>query len=207
MNKSIIVRAIVIAFIASLPACIVTTGPGAAHHRPHKAHHKKKRRRKARAAKKAQQPAPTPAQTAPAVGPSTAPASTTPATVAPAKTAPKTTARAVANAKGWKLLGERKVAFGGDHDVIPVKGRVATNGFRALRLVVKGSPLEMFKMKITFGNNKSHSPKLRHVFRQGSWTRRIDLPGDVRNIKRVEFWYRSVGRHSGKATVKLFGQR
>ena len=91
--------------------------------------------------------------------------------------------------------------------MIQVASRVKHNGFRALRLVVSGSPMEMYKMKITFGNQQTHSPKLRHVFRKGSWTRRIDLPGTVRRIQKVEFWYRSVGRHSGKATVKLFGQR
>ena len=106
---------------------------------------------------------------------------------------------------GWVALGKRKVAFGGDHDTIMVTA--ADGRFRALEIRVKGSPLEMFKMKVTFGNGKSISPALKHFFRQGSWTRRLDLPGKRRIVRKVEFWYRSVGKRSGKATVKLFGQR
>ena len=34
-------------------------------------------------------------------------------------------------------------------------------------------------------------------------TRRIDLPGEKRNIKRVEFWYRSLNPKTGKALVEL----
>ena len=50
-------------------------------------------------------------------------------------------------------------------------------------------------------------PKTRLHFDQGSWTRRIDLPGHRRRILKVEFWYRSKVARNGKARVQLIGLR
>ena len=117
---------------------------------------------------------------------------------------PRQGVAAQAATAGLTPLGQRQVAFAGDHDTILV---TATQGrFRALRLHVSGSPLEMFRVKVTFGNGQTFEPPLRHVFRQGAWTRRIDLPGKRRVVRKVEFWYRSVGKRSGRARVQLAGQ-
>ena len=63
----------------------------------------------------------------------------------------------------------------------------------------------MGRIQVTFGNGQVFTPNVRHAFRQGAWTRRIDLPGQQRVIRKVEFWYRSVGAKSGSANVHLFG--
>ena len=110
----------------------------------------------------------------------------------------------LAQAKGWVRLGSRKASFKSDRDVISVGAEKGT--FRAIELRVKGSPLEMYSVRITFGNGATFEPNLRHAFKQGTWTRRIDLPGGKRSIQRVEFRYRSVGVKSGKADVVLYGQ-
>lgn len=102
-------------------------------------------------------------------------------------------------------LGRRDVQFRGDHDTIPVgadKGR-----FVAMKFTVSGSPLEMYKTRVTFGNDQIFEPRTRHVFDGNDRTRRIDFPGGARAVKKVEFWYRSVGRRTGKATVQLFAQK
>ena len=147
-------------------------------------------------------PPATPAAATPAAPAPATPARVTPAT--PPKVAPK---RPVVKAikKGWVPLGKRNVTFRVDRDVIKVGAR--DGRFRAIRLVVKGSPLEMFKVRVVFGNDQKFEPKVRHVFKQGTWTRRIDLPGNKRIIKRVVFHYRSLKRNNGRATVRLFGQR
>jgi|GEM_PF-599116 len=117
---------------------------------------------------------------------------------------PGAKAGSVASAKAWSRLGSRKASFKGDRDVINVGAAKGT--FRALELRVKGSPLEMSSVRVTFGNGATFEPSVRHQFKQGSWTRRIDLPGGKRSIQRVEFRYRSVGVKSGKADVVLYGQ-
>jgi len=103
----------------------------------------------------------------------------------------------------WELLGSRRVSFAVDRDVIDVGAREGT--FDAVRIEVDGGSLEMYNIRITFGNGDTWSPNTRVLFRQGSWSRLIDLPGPARVIRRIEFWYRSRLRR-GQATVRVFGR-
>src|SRR5207253_8660348 len=52
--------------------------------------------------------------------------------------------------------------------------------FKQLEIRVQGAPVEINKMVITFGNNETFSPELRHRFEEKSTSRVIDLPGDRR---------------------------
>lgn len=101
----------------------------------------------------------------------------------------------------WELLGTRRVDFRAERDVI---GASAQGRFRALKIEVEGGNLEMFNIRVTFGDGDVFSPETRLVFREGSWSRTIDLPGEARIVRRVEFFYRSEGRR-GRATVRLYG--
>jgi hypothetical protein len=105
---------------------------------------------------------------------------------------------------GWTLLGRREVDFGRDHDAIEV-GR-AEGRFRHLRFAVYGGDIELYDMRVTFGDGQSFHPELRFHFREGSDSQVIDLPGDARLIRRVDFVYRSTGRRQGKAVLSLFGR-
>jgi len=100
-------------------------------------------------------------------------------------------------------LGTRTVSFVGDKDTIMVTGQQGL--FRKLRLRVSGSPLEMYNVRVVFGDGTAYSPNTRLDFAQGSWTRAIDLPGNKRVIRKIEFWYRSKGPRTGRATVQAFG--
>ncbi len=126
-----------------------------------------------------------------------------PARVGPGPVAATPTPAAPAPNQGAVLLGVRQVNFVGDKDTIGVTN--SRGRFRRIKLHVSGSPLEMYNVRVTFGDGSHFSPKTRLSFAQGGWTRTIDLPGNARVIRKVEFWYRSVGRRSGKARVQLFG--
>jgi len=104
----------------------------------------------------------------------------------------------------WELLGTRRVSFTLDHDAIIVGPR--EGGFTAIKIEVVGGNLEMYNVKVTFGNGQTFSPETRTQFHEGSWSRTIDLPGPVRILRRVDFWYRSRLRR-GVATVRLFGRK
>ncbi len=106
-------------------------------------------------------------------------------------------------AAGWELLGSRQVSFAVDRDVLDVGLREGT--FDAIRIEVDGGILEMFNLRLTFGNGDTWSPNTRVSFRPGSWTRVIDVPGPARFIRKIEFWYRSRLRR-GQATVRVFGR-
>jgi hypothetical protein len=113
---------------------------------------------------------------------------------------------ALAPARGadeWELLGTRRVSFAVDHDVIDVGIREGL--FTAVKIDVEGGNLEMYNIRLTFGNGDTWSPNTRVLFREGSWSRTIDLPGSARAIRKVEFWYRSRLRR-GQAVVRVFGR-
>src|ERR671918_681381 len=96
----------------------------------------------------------------------------------------------------WELLGRQDVDFRGDRDRIEVgrhEGR-----FKQLQIRVQGAPVEIENMVVTFGNDEKFSPKLRHRFDEKTTSRVIDLPGDRRTIKRIDFNYRSVNRREGR---------
>lgn len=104
----------------------------------------------------------------------------------------------------WERLGEREVDFRNDHDQIDV-GR-SEGRFRQIEIRVKDAPIEVFDMVVTFGNNETFTPKVRHKFAEGSGSHIIDLPGERRIIKRIDFNYKSLNRREGKGTVQVFAR-
>jgi hypothetical protein len=111
---------------------------------------------------------------------------------------------ASAAAARWERLGEREVDFQGDHDRIEV-GR-SEGRYKQLEIRVKDAPIEISNMVVTFGNNQKFSPKMRHRFAEGSGTHIIDLPGERRTIKRIDFKYRSISRREGKGKVEVYAR-
>ena len=104
----------------------------------------------------------------------------------------------------WELLGQREVDFRNDRDQIDV-GR-SEGQFRQLQIRVKDAPIEINNMVVRFGNDETFSPKIRYKFAEGSGTQVIDLPGERRTIKRIDFSYKSISRREGKGTVAVFGR-
>jgi hypothetical protein len=107
-------------------------------------------------------------------------------------------------AQGWEMLGRQQVDFKSDHDRIDVGKKEGR--FKQLQIRVQDAPVEIEKMVVTFDNDERFSPELRHRFDEKSKTRNIDLPGNRRAIKRIDFNYRSVDRRQGKATVEVYAR-
>ena len=104
----------------------------------------------------------------------------------------------------WERLGVRKVNFGIDKDVISLG--IVDARFTKLKVDVTGS-LNMHKMKVHYGNGTSQEISIKHNFIKGSNSRVIDLKGNKRIIKKVEFWYDTKNKAKRKATLKLFGRK
>ena len=104
----------------------------------------------------------------------------------------------------WESLGQREVDFKSDHDQIDV-GR-SEGRFKQLEVRVKNAPIEIYDMVVTFGNDETFKPKLRHKFTEKSASRIIDLPGERRTIKRIDFNYKSINRREGRGTVEVLGR-
>ncbi|HVO93541.1 MAG TPA: hypothetical protein VMT22_11905 [Terriglobales bacterium] len=106
--------------------------------------------------------------------------------------------------RGWELLGQREADLRVEHDRIEVGRREGS--FREIRLAVRGAPVEIYNVVVTFGDGKTFSPNLRLRFDENSASRDIDLPGDRRFIRSVDLAYRSLSRREGRAAVMLYGR-
>lgn len=107
--------------------------------------------------------------------------------------------------EGWKALGQREVTFRVERDTIEV-GRDAGR-FNKIRFVVRGNAVEIRDVKVTFGNGDVQDVQVREKLAEGTATRVIDLGGEQRFIRTVEFVYSTEGpNREGRATIRLFGR-
>jgi hypothetical protein len=102
------------------------------------------------------------------------------------------------------MLGEQEVDYRVDHDTINVGNHEGS--FRALYFVVEKNDIELFNVVIDFGNGETQAIDTRLVFNEGSRSRLIDLNGQERRIRSIQFTYKTVGSwQEGKARVIVYG--
>jgi len=104
----------------------------------------------------------------------------------------------------WEKLGQRKVNFKADKDEIGV-GKYE-GFFNALRLKVTRGSITMKKMVVHFHNGEEREVELRENFTDGSTSRVIDLPANIRLIDKVVFWYESSSVAGNKPIIELWGR-
>ena len=103
----------------------------------------------------------------------------------------------------WVRLGCKDVRFLIDHDTLKV-GRFDGRYF-ALRLKVRYAPVEMYNLRVTYGNGTVQDVRVREVLLPGGMSRPIDLVGNNRGIDRIEMLYRSIPTNKGTAEVCFDG--
>jgi len=94
----------------------------------------------------------------------------------------------------WRRLGERWVDGAHDRDVIVVGAREGS--YHRIMIVVEEAPLEMYDLTVNFTDGARYSPATRHVFGANTRSHVIDLPGNRRAIRSVEFSYGNLPGHS-----------
>jgi hypothetical protein len=113
--------------------------------------------------------------------------------------------RSIAIEEGWELLGEQKVNFVKDKDVIEVH---SNNKFTALQFKVEEHEIRLNELTVQFQNGDKLSPSVDAVIAPDQSSRVIELSPDGRYITRIEFKYRTTGNvFSGRANVLVFGKR
>jgi len=107
--------------------------------------------------------------------------------------------------RGWQMLGERTVNGRGreDHDRISVGGYKGR--FNKLTIVVHDSDLEMIDFEVKFARGEAWHPGMNFFFRENTRTRVLDLPGDDRVIRFIDFRYRNVPGE-GHARVQVWAK-
>jgi len=104
----------------------------------------------------------------------------------------------------WKFLGERAVNDRVDHDIIMVTA--ARGDMNALQIRVKGAPVDFHRVVVVYGNGRRQEIELRNTIPARGASRVIDLIGDERVVRSVEFWYDAKTLRGRKAIVRLFGR-
>jgi hypothetical protein len=105
----------------------------------------------------------------------------------------------------WKFIGDKKVNFGIDRDVIHL-GNIKDD-FRKLQVRVTDGPVKMLDMKVYFDNGAVQDVQIRSLIAEGGTTRIIDLEGGLRHLTKIEFWYETVGFIKGKSRVAVWGRK
>jgi hypothetical protein len=113
--------------------------------------------------------------------------------------------RSIAIEEGWELLGEQKVNFVKDKDVIEVR---STNKFTAIRFKVEEHEIRLNELTVQFQNGDKLSPAVDAIIAPDQSSRVIELGAEGRYITKIEFKYRTTGNVlSGRANVLVFGKR
>jgi len=105
----------------------------------------------------------------------------------------------------WVRLGTRQVSDRLDHDGIALPGSAR---YDALKVRVRDRAVQFHDMKVHYANGTVEDVSLREVIRAGGESRVIDLRGETRDIRRIEFWYdaETLGR-GRRARVEVWGRR
>ena len=106
--------------------------------------------------------------------------------------------------RGWTLLGEQRVD-GTREDTDRIRVSRYEPRFRKLTVVVLDSDLELLDLSIKLAHGEPFHPEVSAVFREGSRTKVIDLPGDERTIRWLEFKYRNLPG-GGRARVQVWAK-
>jgi hypothetical protein len=115
------------------------------------------------------------------------------------------TRRSISIEEGWDLLGEQKVNFVKDKDVIEVH---SSYKFTAIRFKVEGHEVSLNNLKVYFQNGDKLEPSLDDIIAADQYSREIELSQDGKFINRIEFKYRTIGNvFKGRANVLVFGKR
>jgi hypothetical protein len=107
--------------------------------------------------------------------------------------------------EGWDLLGEQKVNFVRDKDVITVYN---TNKYTAIRFKVEKKDIYIKDLKIVYQNGDKLSPTMDDKVAADQYSRVIELGPEGKSVRSIDFKFRSTGNIlKGRANVLIFGKR
>jgi hypothetical protein len=105
------------------------------------------------------------------------------------------------NRADWDLLGTAQIGTRIERDTIDVgrrEGRFGSIGF-----TVTGGDARVEELRIYYGGGQSDVLRIGEVFKAGSRSRPIDLPGRAAVIERIEIAYRAFG----PVKIDFYGER
>ena len=104
----------------------------------------------------------------------------------------------------WEKLGEQKVDFRLDNDVILVNDN--NNRRAAIKLKVTKGEINLFRCVIHYKNGETSLVQMRNSIPEGGESREIDLSHKESVISKVVFWYDTKTNVQSRAMVELWGK-
>ncbi|MBX2938696.1 MAG: hypothetical protein KF880_01335 [Ferruginibacter sp.] len=113
--------------------------------------------------------------------------------------------RTLAVEEGWELIGEEKANFVKDRDEIMVN---STSLFTDIRIKVENKKLIVHNFKVVYPNGDKMQPAMPSSLSPNQYSSVIHLSPTGRQLRSVEFKYRSTGNIlKGRGRVLIFGKR
>lgn len=108
----------------------------------------------------------------------------------------------------WELLGEKRVGFRVDRDVINLGHRedwYRDRRYRALHFVAEGNDIYMMDIRLVYLNGFAETFRVDRLIRRGE-DMPMDLRGERSYLGRIEMVYRSRPDFRGEAVIKVYGE-
>jgi hypothetical protein len=108
----------------------------------------------------------------------------------------------------WVLLGEQRVGFRVDRDVIRInqpEDWFRTRAFRMLQFLAEGNDVHMMSIRLVYLNGYGEDFRVDRLIRQGE-TLPLDLRGDRSYLRQIEMVYRSRPDFRGEAMIRVYGE-
>jgi hypothetical protein len=108
----------------------------------------------------------------------------------------------------WELLGQKRVGFGIDRDVIQVgqsEDWYRNRRFRALHFQAGRNDVHMMSIRLVYLNGSGEDFRIDRLIRDGEELP-LDLRGERSYISRIEMIYRSRPGFGGEAVIRVFGE-
>jgi hypothetical protein len=113
-----------------------------------------------------------------------------------------------ARERGWELLGEQRVGFRVDRDVIRIgqsEDWYRTRRYRTLHFMAEGNDIHMMSIRLEYLNGVGEDFRVDRLIREGEELP-IDLRGERSFIRQIEMVYRARPGFGGQATIKVYGE-
>lgn len=107
--------------------------------------------------------------------------------------------------EGWEMLGQDKVNFVRDKDVIDV---TSENKYTAIKFRVEDRDIHLNDLKVYFTNGDKLEPAMDEVITKDQYSRIIEVGKEGRMIDKVEFTFRTTGNIlKGRANLIVLGKK
>ena len=108
----------------------------------------------------------------------------------------------------WELLGQKRVGFDVDRDVIDIgqsEEWFRNRAYRALRFEAERGDVHMIAIRLVYLNGHSENLRIDRQIRAGDRLP-VDLRGDRSYLKQIEMTYRSRPNFEGQAVIQVYGE-